>query len=395
MRKIFTLALASVLATGAVQAANADEFTVIDDPASYITIGEISKPYGRGSSNEERTYVALDEGEEIVPVLSGYSESFGDFFHRLPLEVKRKLGSKDLDHVAVCFYDSNALTEQTDVETYCGVGADPATKLARNPFSASPLAITNLGNANPTLVKTAEGPSAEEGPSYPILANYTNEFNESTFELVQEFDGENVPEGEGDVFKGLLSFRLTDASSNSNGWKVRVLATYTETGQDDVILELESGRTYTVAYLGSLTDTRAPVGYGDIVQGGEKEVTGLSTTKYRANNTSDITLRATEFQDSGDSGSLTFGSNATPATSQVSLGCKPSDASEYDFFAGTSEAELTKTLLGNVDDVEAQNVATQFIEAATHDCKLFVGPDVALDTYDNQMTISIGASPES
>ena len=416
MRKTFTLVLASVLATGAVQVANADEFTVIDDPASYISIGDISKPWGQ---HGEQNLGPLGVDEEIQPVASNTDETHqNSTFHRLPLEVKRKLGSKVLDQVGVCFYDSNALTNQTAIETYCGDGtndgSDDGNLLDLNAWSAAPVAITDIGNldadvpSDPTVHKTAEAwnySTAGGRSAQPQLGSGTG--RDSTFELTTVFGGENVIAEESDVLKASLSFHLIDAASNSDGWKVRVLATYTEDGQDDVILELESERTYTVAYVVNLNNPRGQVNYGNVVQGAEVEKTGLNTIQYRANNTSDITLQASRFRDSGGT-EVEFGSDATPTASQVSLGCRPDSASdykpvgasgEYDFFDGTFDAELTKTLLSGVPDHETAGLSNytvnSWVQADAHDCKLVVGADVAVDTYSNTMTVGVGAQPAS
>ena len=385
MRKTFTLVLASVLATGAVQVANADTFTVIDDPESYISIGQITKPWGPFDSGIP--FGALDEAEAIVPVPGDYLETeFTSVFHRLPLEVKRSLGDRDLDHVAVCFYDSLELTAAADVVTHCGDGTEQNPELPLNPWNAAPLAITSIANldsepaTDPVLVRTA----GSSDPEYPRLGADRSAGFLSEFSLSDSFNGETVATDS--VLVGSISFRLTDSSFNSAGWKVRVLAKYTGEGVDPVILELESTRLYTVAYLGSLTNSREAVDYRDVLPGGGVTQVGIQTTNYRANNTSDITLTATAF------GELTFGSSALPAADEVSLSCKPNDAETFDNFF--TAGNLSTMLLSEVQNVrQAQLGGLEQITADLHDCSLHVGSGVATGVYTNEMTVGIGATP--
>ena len=381
MRKTFTLVLASVLATGAVQVANADTFTVVDDPESYIFIGPISQPWGSDSPTKDLG--PLGDDEEIVPVEGNYQEnSSNSRFHRLPLEVKLQLGEKSLDHVSVCFYDSIELNTPELINTNCGDGTAANPELPIYPFGAQPFVITGLEDPTawtatpPALVKTAGTAGSH---TYPKLGS--GEDRDSTFGLEQTF---RDLAGSDDVLSASVSFRLTDAAFNSAGWKVRVVAKY-----DDAVLELVSERTYTVAYFSSQTSSRPVVNYGDILPGGDKEETEIATVNYRANNTSNITLTAEAF------GTLQFGSSGSPAVGEVSLACKPNDADTFDNFF-TSGDGLSKVLLAGVVDVKAEGItqATTRITAAAHDCKLFVGDEVATGTYSNTMTIGVGKQPE-
>ena len=390
MKKISATMLAFVLATGAVQVANADTFTVIDDPASYISIGEITKPWG--PVTVDIPLGALDEAEALVPVPADYVENDGEnVFHRLPLEVKRSLGDRDLDHVAVCFYDSLELTAAADVVSHCGDGTEQNPELPLNPWNAAPLAITSIANldgepaGDPVLVRTAGSSDPEySDPEYPRLGASTSLSHRSEFSLRSSFDGGDVATDS--VLKAFISFRLTDSSFNSAGWKVRVLAKYTGVGVDPVILELESTRSYTVAYLGSLTNSREAVDYRDVLPGGGVTQVGIQTTNYRANNTSDITLTATAF------GELTFGSSALPAADEVSLACKPNAAATFDNFF--TAGNLSTVLLSEVQNVrQAQLGGLEQIAADLHDCALHVGTGVATGVYTNDMTVGIGATP--
>ena len=389
MRKTFTLVLASVLATGAVQAANADTFTVIDDPENYISIGEISKPWGQQSQTKDLG--PLDAEEEIEPVAGNFPDNNADSnFHRIPLEVKRDLGDKPLDHVSVCFYDSIELNTSELINTNCGDGTEANPVLPVNPFSAQPFVITSLTDpveTPPTLTKTAgEVGEFVVQQVYPKLG--AGQHRSSTFVVNNTFRGETVT-GE-DVLSASISFRLTDAAFNSAGWKVRVVATY-----DDATLELVSDRTYTVRYFGSLSSTRGVVEYGDVLPGGEKKVEGIATGTYRANNVSDIMLTAEPFTLTGDANGLAFGNSATPDVGEVSLACRPNLTAEFDNFF-TSGDELSIVLLSGLPDVKSSQITapSNRITAATHDCKLFVGGEVATGSYSNSMTLSIGGSPE-
>lgn len=377
MRKALTFLLASALTTGAVQASNADEFDVTNDPSSYITIGGIT-----GVATPSETDDPALPSDGIMPVIGtsfSTSSSLSEW-NRLPLEVKTSLGNASLELVEVCLYNPNVITGET-IATNCGTGTLAGTAhntLTANMKSAVPFAITDLDNLPESYPKTVA--TAQAG--VPYLAGNLSA-SDSPFEL----EGTSADE----VMTGQVWFRLNMQPLSTDGWKVRVQAKYTEVGEDDILLELESTETYKVAYVSELVvgqDARQPVVYGDVIQGGFKEETGIKTGKYRANAASNVFLEADPFEDSEDS-PLTFGDPASLGASEVSLSCEPSSATSYtDFFTNSGE-DVSKTLLSVPYDVPNGSTFSDALE--THDCKLSVGSEVSTGSYDNVMTVSMSA----
>lgn len=377
MRKALTFLLASALTTGAVQASNADEFDVTNDPSSYITIGGIT---GVATPSENDDPALPSDG--IMPVIgTGFSTSSSSSeWNRLPLEVKTTLGTASLELVEVCLYDPNVITGEA-IATNCGTGTLAGTEyntLTANMKSAVPFAITDLDNlptSNPKTVATAQA-------GVPYLAGNLTA-SDSPFEL----EGTGADE----VMTGQVWFRLNMQPLSTDGWKVRVQAKYTEAGEDDILLELESTQTYKVAYVSELVvgqDARQPVDYEDVIQGGVKEETGINTGKYRANAASNVTLQADPFEDS-EGNPLTFGDPASLGASEVGLSCEPSSATSYtDFFTNSGE-DVSKTLLSVPYDVPNGSTFSDTLE--THDCKLSLGSEVSTGSYDNVMTVGMSA----
>ena len=392
MRKTFTLVLASVLATGAVQVANADTFTVVDDPASFITIDRIT-----GLATPAATDPPVLPTEGIMPHIgSGFDSSSSlSEFNRLPLTVKTKLGEKDLQLVEVCLFDSDVITGDA-IATNCGNGSlaattnttldntfrsEVATTLTANFKSAVPMAITNIEtraeSPDAHVVQTAENGT-------PFIAGTL-----TTSLSPLSLSGEGAEK----ELSGHILFRMNQMPLAADGWKVRVLATY-GTGEDAVSLELVDDDPYTVAYLGALStgdSARPSVNYGDVVQGGTATVEEINTGRYRANNASDITLNAGLFK-GPDDGEMALRDPADLADGELSLRCKVG-ATFDDFFGNGIGQSLSKTLLSNVPyDVPVGSTFSDPV--ATHDCELKVGADVAVGSYDNTMTVAIKRTTE-
>ena len=387
MRKTFTLVLASVLAAGGVQAANADTFTVIDDPASYITIGDITGLAARTADNAD----PLPENgiRPFGPTAFDTGTSTSEF-NRLPLTVKTKLGEKNLELVEVCLYDSVAIPEE-NIAANCGNGSLAASAatltsvsrdavantLTANFKSAVPMAITNIGERDGAIdadvVQTAENGN-------PFIAG-----NIATSLSPLSLSGTGADE----VLSGHILFRLNQQPLNTDTWKIRVLATY-GTGTNAVSLELVDEASYTVEYLGVLQtgpNARPSVNYGEVAQGGTATVEEINTGRYRANNTSDVTLNAGQFTGPNDT-LMTFGDPDSLAAGEVSLRCKVDETFD-DFFGNGIFGIPTKTLLSNVDyDVAGQSQFSD--DLATHECELKVGTEVNTGSYNNVMTVGIG-----
>lgn len=377
MKKALTFLLASALTTGVVQASNADEVNVTNDPASYMTIGGIT---GVATPSEAEDPALPSEG--IMPVIgTGFSTGSSlSEFNRLPLEVKTSLGTASLELVEVCLYDPNVITGAA-IATNCGTGTLAGREydtLAANMKSAVPFALTDLDNlpaSNPKTVATAQSGT-------PYLAGNLSA-SDSPFSL----EGSGADE----VMTGQVWFRLNMQPLSTDGWKVRVQAKYTEVDEDDILLELESTQTYKVAYVSELNvgaDARPVVDYEDVIQGGFKEETGIKTGQYRANAASNVTLEADPFEDSEGS-PLTFGDPSSLGASEVSLSCEPSSATSYtDFFTNSGE-DVSKTLVSVPYDVPIGSSFSADVE--THECKLSVGSEVSTGSYDNVMTVGISA----
>lgn len=203
--------------------------------------------------------------------------------------------------------------------------------------------------------------------------------------LTNSFGGVDQGVDNNIVHKVDIRFLLTDLAVNASGWKIRVVATYS-----DKTIEFTDTSAYSVGYLGSIVSgtgiiTRGQIDFGDVIAGNSQTRSNLNTGEYRANNTSNITLSAgTLF--TGDTALAFAATDGSPGVGEVSLACGPIGGTPQ-YLTAANEA---KTLLSSVPSLAEENkTLTTNITAAQHECTLHVGT-VDTGTYSSQMTVGIG-----
>lgn len=383
--------MTSVLATGAV--ANADQVNVIENPADYINL--------QGIYDDE-----IDDNGQAVSGKLQPSQSVDQSYNPywLRLQVLEPSGST-LNQVAVCLYDSASVTG-SQMRTVCGDGfSNPGSILANGAglkdaedgedrpqmaHSFAFLPILNEPGSNPIRPGVAQG----AGNDYHLIAAA------GTTGLASKVDntGTTFPGGKAaddTVWDLQFVFALNYKARLSDNWKIRVLATYDDTNE----IELLDTQDYGVAYWGQI-DTRTSVTYPDVIGGNQTQISNVPTGQYNANGKSDITLQASLFEIAGVSNSaLSMDNTATPGAENVSLACVQhgQGVSAQDFF-GAIDASTnpggtsSQTLFSNVaasnesDDNNAQSKPF----AERHSCTLHVGVNVPTGTYSNVMTVGIG-----
>lgn len=400
MRKLIVLIMTSVLATGAV--ANADTVDVTADPGKLIRIVELQK-VPRGTDTASRTSLAIDEELKVYDDIT----TNGIENYTIDLEVVDE--GDLLKQVAVCFYDSDALTGPA-IGTTCGSGFD-------NLDTITPSDVNAMNDANgdgvflpQSAVQMGFVPSFDVGDNRSVkhaVDTSTHEFEKAHLVLANgsaasslisqqsQFNGDTIGvAADNNVWN--LSFRLglRKFAHSSSDWKIRVLATYdgATPSDPDQVVELIDTKTYTVGYFGAFDAVERPSqDFQNVIDGGFKEITGITTGEYFVNSASDIAIEASAFKDSGEPvTTLIFGATSDPADGEVSMKCVGNkDGSIEQFMV----ASTSKKLLGAVPANSAETTlvgATSPKVAPTHDCTLYVGDDVATGTYTNVMTVAIG-----
>lgn len=380
--------MTSVLATGAV--ANADQVTITENPANYINLQAI----------ETSTGDPVDSSVKITP-----NKNFTDAgvsLYKLFLQVLEP-EEDTLNQVAICLYDSASVTGDA-MRTVCGDGAtNPAsigdTSEVSGPFTMEGQDRPQMAHSMVFLPNRALTTAGDD--SFHLGVNTSDDYHllqergaSSWSTLGTTFDGQAL-EGSDEVWDLALSFGLNYKARMSDTWKIRVLATYNGSTQ----IELLDTTDYKVDYYGDIT-TRTSVTYPDVVTGGLTSDININTGQYTANAKSDVTIQAGVFQIEDDvNDPLSMGGTNEPGVDEVSLACirKGAAIGPTDFFdaidgAGNPSGKSSLTLLNNIDatnendDDNAQGQLT----AERHSCFLYVGDNVPVGTYDNDMTLGIG-----
>jgi len=392
MRKLIVLLMTSVLATGAV--ANADTVNVVKNPVDFIHIDGIYD-----TSNNK-----LASGGSIVPnVMDGAFVYGSDKAYTMSAEV---LVDGTLEQVAFCFYDSNELTDATQVGNNCDkVSRDGSDALEAN-FTHTdgddkPSALTAIyvpGLQGKTGFDTgfpATGEVVPRADRHYLALDDTDTANQTAppSAVTSQNTLDSVDKGANSVQKIDIKFALSDLAANSSGWKLRVLAEYKDGNGVVSQVVSTSNESYTVSYLGTLTTlARGSVDYGDVIAGNDVTIAPITTGKYRANNTSDINLQADSlFAGPAGTTNPTFGTSASPTGNQMSLACNAN--AETPVFFDTAEAKPFLFNVPSLLDASTPVVTkTGDIDTDDHECRLYVGDGVEVGTYSNTMTVGVGAA---
>ena len=438
MRKFFTLVLASVLATGAVQVANADNFTVIVDASQFITVEGIRA--ADGSATTIRTDINGNEyrANRMDPNFPGAS---APNYYRLSVVVQDQDMDNRLMQVAVCLFDSDVISSPD--ETNCGNGFDnPDTYSTATTDRDYRPSFRIPGDNPPTQSDATTGVYAPESliqmafipglfeqisdsgvtdnsinivtPKYsgtnptqhtvgPTTAFGRNAGSNPQFSAAQ---GTDTKTGNGidGPYKWEIQFHFAPlfVAHNSDKWNIRVVAEYS----DGTLVELIADQEHQMNYVGAFTEyseegfpetaaARGVVDYGEVSAGGVAEVEEISTGSYLTNSVSDITLSANRFQQSGTV--VDFSNTSTPAEDNVSVGCRPTSSTDaLSFFTNptggansTSDFVLLPNVAANSQPAEGVDPRDP-LTADTHDCALTAGPAVPTGEYSNQVTVGIG-----
>lgn len=366
MRKLFVLLTASALASGALQSASAEIVDLGADPNEFINIKKINK----AGTAEMAT--------ELKPSMAGSEE--GRTYYDLELELLTLSNNKTLEDAFVCFYDSDAINESLTVDDLCGhADADPADIGLDRPQSAFQIHIKH-GSTGVSNVIKERFPDSGHAVNYSALTSTEKEAN--TFR------------GEYSAVKARLvkiQFALSHAAKNSDNWKLKVSSAYAFS-RGGPSFELEDETSYKVQYFGAIDNQRTEVIYGELYQGETSESkTGLETGTFFANNESDVSIKASEFQLEGTQSFVPFAAGAPGDSNQFALECIADAPGAQSVFVGTSSKRFLVEPNGSnlSPEPEAAGSLTQ------HNCVLYVGGQVEFGSYNNDVTVSIGPVAET
>jgi hypothetical protein len=393
MRKLIVLIMTSVLATGAV--AQADQVTVVENPADYINVRGIFEKDGS----------ALDS-EGIVPYVSGTNPNH----YRLRVDVKD--AADELEQVAVCLYDSAVITDPDN--TNCGrYGLTPPTTSFPTSTSAFNGALIQESVAqmiffpglyNGSLAADTSGESMgkakpEAGVYHTISPERTSGDSYSRVTEVGSLGSDTAVPG-GDVWALDFAFALLSAAHHTNTWKIRVLAIYND-GVAEETFEIIDTDSYPVKYFGGFKNNTErssnAVDYGNVAHGSSATLAGITTGEYYANFDSNVSLTAGLFEATGDpSVILGFSGDTNPTDGEVSLECGETGEAKtlFDAILSTAtgaSAESSKTLLSLAPNSQPVGDAdpTLALTANTHECTFYAGTSIDTREYTNDVTIGI------
>lgn len=360
MRKLFGLALALTLGSGAVQTATADTVNVEMNPSSYIQIEKIRKTIG--------------EITQLVNILEPSMDT--RVYYTLPVEVL----AADLSEVYACIYDSQVATNETQVDALCGhAGGSSSGFGTNNPKSAIQM---KFNAANETFVSDIEVLNSNEhvvsanGLGSSVSVETNTSFNN---------DADNAKRVE-------FQFALSHATKYSNflKWKVRVAAAYTPTGDDFGVVLNDTDNLYSVPFYAAFGGgARPPVSYGEIVANSSVTETGIHTASYFANDSATITISGTAFQSVVDTNKeIPLGSSA-PGTEDNEFGLQcvaVSGGQTTSLFVTGTSSDLIPDLAGSNETGAVESSVT----APTHDCTLSYGSGAEImGEYRNIITLGI------
>jgi len=395
MRKLIVLIITSVLATGAV--ANADTVNVVNNPADFIVFNGIFE-----DTNADGTFDVSMEGKDMIvhnPIEQNPSNI--DNYYQLKFEVLDS--AETLEQVAVCIYDSDALSGDA-IATNCGSGyVDPLTDLLRSSNITGEYAPQSAININFSPGTTRFDASREVGPDNSVLvANKSGtsrdyhrvlgrNFGKSVVAQKGTFDGVEVDSGtatDDEVWDVDIMFAPSYLGHNSGNWNVRLLAIYSDGTEVESLDTKNYGIGYWGAFAGDLdqenpSNPRTSKDFEDLIPGENKTITGITTGSYHTNNNSDITLSASKFAQGGTE--LEFDVDGTPGTGTLSFECSPTTSGVSQFLA----ADTAVNLFTNVDPNSQEANPDDELVLDTHDCTLYLGTGVDTGTYTNVMTVGI------
>ena len=401
MRKFFTAVVAAVLATGALQTANADTALFTDDPTNFINI------IGINDIPEISSGGALAEGAELLTVTSERNPPFYDgpsgFHYTMKIEIKKQDTFGDLDQASICFFDTNRLTDAAARLEVCGTGIDAqgdtldfsGTKTGQS-LPQSAMQVGFIPRITPTSVASPiqnidPGLGTEVGrPNHEVQPKKSSGSRLSSVELTGVFDGVSEGVADDSVYSLGILFRPSYMAHNTGGWKIRVLATYLDSETSSpVTYELVSEQSWGIAYSSALEVNQrgqsGQVDYGELFPGTQAVVKGIDTVTYRANNLVDITLNPSVFK-AGET-TVQLGTTGLEAD-KVTVECGPDEDSLQVLSAGTAVKIFTA-----LPGVSAVGHDARVLRIApTHDCALSVGSDVPAGDYTNVVTAGVGPS---
>ena len=148
----------------------------------------------------------------------------------------------------------------------------------------------------------------------------------------------------------------------------------------------------TVDYYGAVTTPRDDVSYGEMANGASKKVEGTSDGAFIANASSDVTMKATNFE-------YDFGNNTIPletATGPVGSGNAALDCNSGLTF-GASPIRVTGSDQVLETGVFGTGTGETPDESLTNSCQLTYGGGAILTNqqYSNEVTVGIGAAGSS
>ena len=212
-----TLFIAPLLATGAIQSANADSVNVIENPEEFILVEQMIEGV-----------VSLSRGVEIEA--STLKPSVGESREKYSIKGKVVKGSSgaNLEKVAVCLYDTNALDQSTSLDDLCGYGSEASLETLKaaiglnRPESALqasfdlPLTGTQLVNDQGQnnlhqIYSTSEGSLLEDATDFGEV-------------------GSGI-----DYVDFAIAVSLSNASTKANSWQVRVVAIYDDATRVELV----------------------------------------------------------------------------------------------------------------------------------------------------------------
>ena len=379
------------------QVAVADDFIPRQSPPT-VTISDVYQVTAEGTEGS----ATFTRGSVVTSLQPGKENSSGTQLDRTLYEVDVDVTTNgDLDSitlVSLCLVQQGTAPDSsTDLSTPCGFGDDSG--------SNSYAALSGVVDPTTTLVASYHGgdedasgslDSPDEDYAFAIEDDGQVEHGLESVVANDVEDDTTTPEAK----KRTVTFRfdLSHAMTNSTGdWYLRAVAvtqppkvggetTAPATQWAQAVQGFGSSGGGDVLYYGGITSTRAAQNYGPINVEGTSTKTAITTGDYLANDSSNITLSATDFSYSDDT--LPLGASADSAGT-VKLECV--ETTTADANPAISLSSSNQVLKAAVGASSLTGTAEDAVAADTHGCTLTYGGGAVYgnQTYSNTVTVGI------
>mgnify|MGYP000302888323 CR=1 FL=1 len=415
------------------QIAVADTLEPVQDPP-VVTFGDIKEvditddegAVDWGSESYTRTSVTALTPGKMVDDENGDSTALDRAVYEVDVEVESNGALNSIQIVSLCLVeDTNNDLINTDLTIGNQSGLDDRCGYAET----APTTGISTDDLNPSITFAATYIGTDDD------SDVTNGFETYEFALEDAGSHEHGLENEADGIADdsvvdddavpadktrtvTFRFDLSHAATNSTKWYLRAVAVtqppYTGAGDEasKQWTQAISGP-LTVNYFGGITSTRTDaagtndrdvgVDYGPLTVDASKTVEDITTGTYLANDTSNITLKGSNFDYNSGDDTLTLGESADNS-GVVDLRCVPSEAERAttdtnaaldDVSAGNTAGAMfvettAKDLLNDVNGSNTNDDPENATAANTHDCRLTYGGGAKYGNQEYSNTVTVG-----